>query len=70
MEGLSVISAASMMWDAAGVRLAGAAHELAKVEISIDPPVDVIAAINEAEITDVLIETAGSIQQYSLNILA
>tara|TARA_B100001964_G_scaffold241254_1_gene313242 strand:+ start:177 stop:389 length:213 start_codon:yes stop_codon:yes gene_type:complete len=69
MEGLSVISAADMMWDMADVRLAGAAHQLAKAEISIDPPTDIIAATNESEIAAVLIEVAVNLRQYSLNIL-
>ena len=69
MEGLSVISAADMMWDMADVRLASAAHQLAKAEISIDPPTDIIAATNESEIAAVLIEVAVNLRQYSLNIL-
>ena len=69
MESLSIDSAGAMMWDMASTRLAYAAHQLAKAEISIDPPTDIIAATNESEIAAVLIEVAVNLRQYSLNIL-
>ena len=58
------------MWDMASTRLAYAAHQLAKSEMSIDPPVDIITATNESEIAAVLTQAAANLQQYSLNILA
>jgi hypothetical protein len=58
------------MWDMASVRLAYAAHQLAKTEMSIELPTDMITAASEAEIAAVLIESADDLQQYSLNILA
>ena len=70
MEGLSINSAAAKMWDMASVRLAYAAHQLAKTEMSIEPPTEMISAGNEAEIAAILIEAASDLQQYSLNILA
>ncbi len=70
MEALSINSAAAKMWDMASVRLAYAAHQLAKTEISIEAPPERISPGNEAEIAAVLIEAADDLQQYSLNILA
>lgn len=54
----------------ASVRLAYAAHQLAKTEMSIESPTEMISAGNEAEIAAILIEAASDLQQYSLNILA
>ena len=54
----------------ASVRLAYAAHQLVKTEMSIESPTEMISAGNEAEIATVLIEAADDLQQYSLNILA
>ena len=69
MEALSINSAAAKMWDMASVRLAYAAHQLVKTEMSIESPTEMISAGNEAEIAAVLIEAADDLQQYSLNIL-
>ena len=70
MEALSISSAAAKMWDMASVRLAYAAHQLGKTEMSIESPTEMITAGNEAEIAAVLIEAANDLQQYALNILA
>jgi hypothetical protein len=70
MEALSINSTAARMWDMASVRLAYAAHQLVKTEMSIESPTEMISAGNEAEIAAVLIEAANDLQQYSLNILA
>ena len=70
MEALSINSAAAEMWHMATERLAYAAHQLAKTEMSIESPTEIISAGNEAEIATVLIEAADDLQQYSLNILA
>ena len=70
MESLSIDSAGAMMWDMASTRLAYAAHQLAKAEMSIDHPTDIITATNESEIAAVLTQAAANIQQHSLNILA
>ena len=58
------------MWDMASTRLAYAAHQLAKAEMSIDPPADIITTTNESEIAAVLTQATANLQQYSLNILA
>ena len=58
------------MWNMAIVRLAYAAHQQVKTEMSIESPTEMISAGNEAEIAAVLIEAADDLQQYSLNILA
>ena len=58
------------MWNMAVVRLAYAAHQQAKTEMSIEFLTEMISAGNEAEIAAVLIEAADDLQQYSLNILA
>ena len=70
MEALTIDSAGAMMWDMASTRLAYAAHQLAKSEMSIDPPANIITATNESEIAAVLTQAAANLQQYSLNILA
>ena len=70
MEALSIDSSAAMLWDMADMRLARAAHQLAKAEMTIEPPTEMITAGNEAEIAAFLIEAANDLQQYALNILA
>lgn len=70
MESLSINSAAAKMWSMAVVRLAYAAHQQAKTEMSIESPTEMISPGNEAEIAAILIETANDLRQYSLNILA
>ena len=70
METLSIDSAGAMLWDTATARLAYAAHQLAKAEMEIDPPTDTLTAASESEIAAVLLQAAGDLQQYSLNILA
>ena len=70
MEALSINSAGAKMWNMAIVWLAYAAHQLAKTEMSIESPTEIISAGNEAEIAATLIEAASDLQQYSLNILA
>jgi len=52
------------------VRLAYAAHQQAKTEMSIEFLTEMISAGNEAEIAAILIEGASDLQQYSLNTLA
>ena len=56
MEALSINSTAARMWDVASVRLAYAAHQLVKTEMSIESPTEMISAGNEAEIATVLID--------------
>ena len=58
------------MWNMAVVRLAYAAHQQAKTEMSIEFLTEMISAGNEAEIAAILLEAASNLQQYSLNILA
>jgi len=70
MEALSINSAAVKMWNMPSERFAYAAHQLAKTEMSIESPTEMISAGNEAEIAAILIEAANDLQQYSLNILA
>ena len=70
MEALGINSAAAEMWDMASERLAYAAHQLAKTEISIDPHIALITVGNESGIAAVLTETASDLHQYSLNIVA
>ena len=70
MESLSINSAAAKMWSMAVVRLAYAAHQQAKTEMSIEFLTEMISAGNEAEIAAILIEATSDLQQYSLNILA
>ena len=70
MESLSINSAAAKMWSMAAVRLAYAAHQQAKTEMSIEFLTEMISAGNEAEIAAILIEGASDLQQYSLNTLA
>ena len=70
MESLSINSAAAKMWSMAVVRLAYAAHQQAKTEMSIEFLTEMISAGNEAEIAAILIEAASDLQQYPLNILA
>ena len=58
------------MCNMAVVRLAYAAHQQAKTEMSIEFLTEMISAGNEAEIAAILIEGASDLQQYSLNTLA
>ena len=56
MEALSIDSSAAMLWDMADMRLAHASHQLAKAEMTIEPPIDIITAEHESEIAAVLIQ--------------
>lgn len=58
------------MCNMAVVRLAYAAHQEAKTEMSIEFLTEMISAGNQAEIAAILIEAASDLQQYSLNTLA
>ena len=62
--------AIDIIWDMASSQLGKAAPQLAKAEMSIDPPADIITATNESEIATVLTQAVANLQQYSLNILA
>ncbi len=62
--------AIDIIWDMASSQLGKAARQLAKAEMSIDPPADIITATNESEIATVLTQAVANLQQYSLNILA
>jgi hypothetical protein len=70
MEGFSIGLAGMIIADAAATNLANVAHDLAKSEIVIEPPVEMLSAGGEGEIAAVLFQAANDIQQYSLNILA
>jgi hypothetical protein len=52
------------------LRLAYAAHQQPKTEMSIESHTEMISDGNEAEIAAILIEAASDLQQYFLNILA
>ena len=58
------------MCNMAILRLAYAAHQQPKTEMSIESHTELTSAGNEAEIAAILIEAASDLQQYSLNTLA
>ena len=58
------------MCNMAILRLAYAAHQQPKTEMSIESHTEMISDGNEAEIAAILIEAASDLQQYFLNILA
>ena len=51
-------------------RLAKTAHDLAKAELSIDSPVEMITALHESEIATTLARNADELYGYTLDILA
>ena len=50
--------------------LAKTAHDLAKEDLSIDSPVEMITALHESEIASTLARTAEELYGFTLDILA
>ena len=70
MEAFSIGHAGMIIAETAAKNLANVAHDLAKSEMVIEPPVEMLSASGEGEIAAVLLQAASDLQQYSLNILA
>jgi len=70
MEAYSISTAGMIIAEAAATNLANVAHNLAKSEMVIEPPVEMLSSSGEGEIAAVLLQAANDLQQYSLNILA
>ena len=70
METYSIGPAGLILAETAAMNLANVAHDLAKSEMVIEPPVEMLSASGGGEIAAVLLQVANDLQQYSLNILA
>ncbi len=70
MEAFSIGPAGMIIAETAATSLANVAHDLAKSEMVIEPPVEMLSASGQGEIAAVLLQAASDLQQYSLNILA
>ena len=69
-DSIDTLSSARQLQQTAETRLANAAHDLAKSELSIEPPVEMITAAHESEIASILTRTADEMYAHALDILA
>ena len=67
---IDMLSSAQHLQQASETRLANAAHDLAKSELSIEPPVEMITAAHESAIASTLTRTADEMYGHALDILA
>jgi predicted ATPase len=67
---IDTLSAARELQHTAEERLAKTAHDLAKAELSIESPVEMMTARHESEIATTLARTADELYGYTLDILA
>ena len=69
-DSIDTLSSARQLQQTADTRLANAAHDLAKSELSIEPPVEMITAAHESAIASTLTRTADQMYGHALDILA
>tara|TARA_A100001037_G_scaffold296435_1_gene316923 strand:- start:707 stop:922 length:216 start_codon:yes stop_codon:yes gene_type:complete len=67
---IDVLSSAQHLQQASETRLANAAHDLAKVGLSIEPPVEMMTAVHESSIATTLAEVADEMHGHTLDLLA
>ena len=70
LDWIDTLSSARQLQQTAETRLANAAHDLAKSELSIEPPVEMITAAYESTIASTLTRTADQMYGHALDILA
>ena len=69
-DSIDTLSSARQLQQTAETRLANAAHDLAKSELSIEPPVEMINAAHESAIASTLTRNSDEIYGHALDILA
>ena len=67
---IDTLSSARELQHKAEERFAKTAHDLAKTELSIESPVEMMTALHESEIATTLARTADELYGYTLDILA
>ena len=69
-DSIDTLSSTRQLHHTAETRLANAAHDLAKSELSIEPPVEMITAAHESAISSTLTRNSDEIYGQTLDILA
>ena len=69
-DSIDTLSSTRQLQHTAETRLANAAHDLAKSELSIEPPVEMITAAHESAISSTLTRNSDEIYGHTLEILA
>ena len=69
-DSIDSLSSTRQLQHTAETRLANAAHDLAKSELSIEPPVEMITATHESAIASTLARTVDELYGHALDILA
>lgn len=69
-DSIDTLSSTRQLQHTAETRLANAAHDLAKSELSIEPPVEMITAAHESAISSTLTRNSDEIYGQTLYILA
>ena len=69
-DSIDTLSSTRQLQHTAETRLANAAHDLAKSELSIEPPVEMITAAHESAISSTLTRNSDEIFGNTLDILA
>lgn len=67
---INVLSSAQQLQQTAETRMASAAHDLAKAELSIESPVEMMTAVTESVVATTLARTADEMHGYTLDMLA
>ena len=69
-DSIDTLSSTRQLQHTAETRLANAAHDLAKSELSIEPPVEMITAAHESAISSTITRNSDEIYSHTLHILA
>ena len=69
-DSIDTLSSTRQLQHTAETRLANAAHDLAKSELSIEPPVEMVTAAHESAISSTLIRNSDEIYGRALDNLA
>ena len=69
-DSIDTLSSTRQLQHTAETRLANAAHDLAKSELSIEPPVEMITAAHESAISSTITRNSDEIYGQTLDILA
>ena len=69
-DSIDILSSTRQLQHTAETRLANAAQDLAKSELSIEPPVEMITAAHESAISSTITRNSDEIYGHTLDILA
>ena len=67
---IEVLSSAQQLQQTAETRMASVAHDLAKAELSIESPVEMMTAVTESVVATTLARTSDEMHGYTLDMWA